>query len=150
MEKSQGPVTIGRSTAGAGAPEGGRHVASCSLAIALSACGSGGTSSKAKNEPTTTAVQGPPEGHLARRGRHRRPIKLGIALVDFDCIKQYTDTIRLGQQAVYEAFIKDINDKGGIAGRKIVPVFKKYCPLGNAQILTLLHRRSPRTTTCSR
>jgi len=63
-------------------------------------------------------------------------IKLGIPLVNFDCIKQYTDSIRLGQPAVYQAFIKDINDKGGINGRKIVPDIKEYCPLTNQQILT--------------
>jgi len=34
-------------------------------------------------------------------------IKVGHPpLVDFDCIKPYNDRIRLGQQAVYEAFIK--------------------------------------------
>ncbi len=37
---------------------------------------------------------------------------------------------------MWEAFIKDINEKGGVAGRKIVPDFKSYCPLTNEQILT--------------
>ncbi len=102
-------------------------------ALALSACGSG-TSSKATS-PTTPGSTTPTDTSLGD-GVTADSIKLGISLVDFDCIKQYTDTIRLGQPAVYNAFIKDINDKGGIAGRKIVPDIKTYCPLTNQQILT--------------
>ena len=38
----------------------------------------------------------------------------------------------MNQQQVYQAYIADINAKGGIAGRKIVPVYDSYCPLGSA------------------
>ena len=99
----------------------------------MSACGSG--TSTAKSPDTTPGSTTPTDTKLGV-GVTNDSIKLGISLVDFDCIKQYTDTIRLGQTAVYEAFIKDINDKGGIAGRKIVPDIKNYCPLTNQQILT--------------
>ena len=59
-------------------------------------------------------------------------IKVGIALVDFDCVKDFVDEIRVNQDQVYQAYIDDINAKGGIAGRKIVPVYDSYCPLGSA------------------
>lgn len=61
-----------------------------------------------------------------------KTIKVGIALADFDCVKQFVDSIRVKQQQVYQAFISDINAKGGINGRKIVPVYDTYCPLGSA------------------
>jgi ABC-type branched-subunit amino acid transport system substrate-binding protein len=102
-------------------------------ALAVSACGSG--TSTAKSPDTTPGSTTATDTKLGV-GVTNDSIKLGISLVKFDCIKQYTDTIRLGQKAVYEAFIKDINDKGGIAGRKIVPDIKEYCPLTNKQILT--------------
>ena len=102
-------------------------------ALAVSACGSG--TSTAKPKSTTPGSTTPTDTKLGV-GVTNDSIKLGISLVNFDCIKQYTDSIRLGQPAVYEAFIKDMNDKGGIAGRKIVPDIKQYCPLTNQQILT--------------
>ncbi len=102
-------------------------------AMAISACGSG--TSSAKPQSTTPGSTTPNDTSLGV-GVTNDSIKLGISLVNFDCIKQYTDTIRLGQRAVYEAFIKDINSKGGVDGRKIVPDIKEYCPLTNQQILT--------------
>ena len=79
-------------------------------ALAVSACGSG--TSTAKSPDTTPGSTTPTDTKLGV-GVTNDSIKLGISLVDFDCIKQYTDTIRLGQTAVYEAFIKDINDMRG-------------------------------------
>jgi ABC-type branched-subunit amino acid transport system substrate-binding protein len=64
-------------------------------------------------------------------------IKVGISLVDFDCIKQFVDSIRIDQEKNYQAYIDDVNEKGGINGRKIVPVFHTFCPIGNAQALAL-------------
>jgi hypothetical protein len=57
-------------------------------------------------------------------------IKLGIAMINFDCIKAFVDTAEPKQQAGYQAFIDDINQHGGINGRKIDPVFKSVCPIG--------------------
>jgi ABC-type branched-subunit amino acid transport system substrate-binding protein len=101
-------------------------------ALAVSACGSG--TSTAKPKATTPGSTTPTDTKLGD-GVTGDSIKLGIALVNFDCIKQYTDSIRVGQQAVYQAFINDINEKGGIAGRKIVPVYKMYCPPPLSQVL---------------
>jgi ABC-type branched-subunit amino acid transport system substrate-binding protein len=105
-------------------------------AVVLSACGSGG--STAKSPSTTTPGSGTTKVvKTLGPGVTADTIKVGITLVDFECIKAYTDTIREGQQAVYAAFIKDINDKGGIAGRKIEPIYKTYCPLTSAPLLTM-------------
>jgi ABC-type branched-subunit amino acid transport system substrate-binding protein len=64
-------------------------------------------------------------------------VKVGVALVNFTCIEQFQNTIRLNQSQVYNAFIKYINAHGGIAGRKVVPDYQSYCPIQNAQALTL-------------
>src|SRR5664279_2185362 len=61
-----------------------------------------------------------------------KTIKVGVVLVDYGCVKQFVDSIRVKQQQVYEAYISDINAKGGIAGRKIVAVYDSYCPIGSA------------------
>ncbi|MCU1459567.1 MAG: hypothetical protein JWL73_3659, partial [Actinomycetia bacterium] len=64
-------------------------------------------------------------------------IKVGIALVDFSCIKDFVDSVRVDEDKVYSAFIDDLNAKGGINGRTIVPVYEKYCPLGSAAPLAV-------------
>ena len=56
-------------------------------------------------------------------------IKLGISLIDFKCIQHFIDFTRPNQQAIYQAFVDDVNKKGGINGRKIVPDFNTECPL---------------------
>jgi len=56
-------------------------------------------------------------------------------LIDFSCVAAYTNSLRFGQPAIYQAFIDYVNQHGGIAGRKIVPVYKMYCPIGVATIL---------------
>src|SRR5581483_2029361 len=47
-------------------------------------------------------------------------------------VRNFTDTIRENQDQVYSAYINDINQKGGIDGRKIVPFFESYCPVGSS------------------
>ncbi len=104
------------------------------VAALLAAC----TSTKKAVSTTPSSVGTTlPQSTALGKGVTPTSIKLGITLVNFDCIKAYTDLIRLNQPAVYTAFIKDMNDKGGIAGRKIDPVFKLYCPLGSAQLLSV-------------
>jgi ABC-type branched-subunit amino acid transport system substrate-binding protein len=133
MEKSQHSV---RGRRAGHERTGGLLTGILVAALALAACGSGGTSARASS--TTTPGSGTAQVVKSLGpGVTAGSIKVGITLVDFDCIKAYTDTIREGQQAVYAAFIKDINDKGGIAGRKIDPIYKSYCPLTNAPLLTL-------------
>ena len=107
-------------------------------ALALSACGSGTSTAK---EPTTNPPTTGANANLDRTlgpGVTATTIKLGVALVDFKEIAKYTDTIRTNaeEKQIYQLFIDDINAKGGIHGRKIVPVYRFYSALGNAQILT--------------
>jgi ABC-type branched-subunit amino acid transport system substrate-binding protein len=64
-------------------------------------------------------------------------IKIGIALVDFKCIEPYIQTTRVDEYKVYQAFIDDINAHGGVAGRKIVPDYKTFCPIVPAPALAL-------------
>ena len=56
-------------------------------------------------------------------------IKLGVILVDYKCIEGAVDSIYVNQQQAYNAYINDINQHGGINGRKIVPVYKSVCPV---------------------
>ncbi len=67
------------------------------------------------------------------RGVTKDSIKVGIMVIDQDCIKNYVDSSRGPQQAIAESAITDINAKGGVLGRKIVAVFKKYCPIPGVQ-----------------
>ncbi len=98
------------------------------IALATAACGS---SSKSVAPPpsgsttTTTHVVSKAQG----TGVTATSIKIGISLVDFKCIQQFIDFTRPNQQAVYQAFIDDVNKKGGINGRKIVADFNTECPL---------------------
>jgi ABC-type branched-subunit amino acid transport system substrate-binding protein len=93
-------------------------VAACSSSSKSSSSASGGTTGLGVGVTATT-------------------VKVGIALVDFSCIQQFVDSIRTNQDQVYGAFVNDINQHGGINGRKIVPDFRTYCPLTSAAALTL-------------
>jgi len=108
------------------------------IAIALSGCGSG-VKGSAPGSPATATAPGAPLDKSLGAGVTASTIKLGVVLVDFREITQFTDLIRTDaeQKEIYQAFIADINAKGGIAGRKIVPVYHFYSPLGSAQILGL-------------
>ena len=91
----------------------------------------------------STAPGGRPAATSAR-GVTPTTVKVGIALVDYDCIKQFVDSIRVNQQQVYQAFIDDINAKGGINGRKIKPVYDTLLPArqrGAARRVHQAHRR---------
>jgi len=102
-----------------------------SLALAgLALLASCGGSSKSGSSSTTAprAVQSTALGV----GVTPTEIKLGVALIDFNCVKDFVDSIRINQDQVYQSFIDDVNAKGGINGRKIVPVYDSYCPIGTA------------------
>ena len=57
-------------------------------------------------------------------------------MIDFSCIQQFVDAVQPEQQRAYQVYFDDINAKGGINGRRIVPVFKSYCPIDVATELT--------------
>jgi hypothetical protein len=93
------------------------------LALVLGACGG---DDEAKSTDTTAA------GELAAtfRGVTADSIKLGILVIDYACIpKAAIDFNRGPQQEIAQSFVDLINAKGGVGGRKIVPVYKTYCPI---------------------
>jgi ABC-type branched-subunit amino acid transport system substrate-binding protein len=110
------------------------------LAIALLAAACGST--KKVTEPTTV-----PTGSLGStttavpqdlgQGVTATTIKMGVALVDFTCIQQFVDQIRVNQQQVYQSFIDGVNKHGGINGRQIVPIYRTFCPINSSGALAL-------------
>src|SRR5450432_1963523 len=103
--------------------------------VALSACGSGTARSASTATTSPTSASGPVDKTLGP-GVSDASIKVGIALVDFSSIEQYTDLIRTNaeQKQIYQIYINNINAHGGIHGRKIVPYYQYYSPLGTAGI----------------
>jgi branched-chain amino acid transport system substrate-binding protein len=65
----------------------------------------------------------------AAQGVTKDSIKVGIALVDFTSIKDFVDYTFGDTQKIAQVFVDNINQNGGINGRKIIPVFKKYPPI---------------------
>ncbi|HTK17019.1 MAG TPA: ABC transporter substrate-binding protein [Acidimicrobiia bacterium] len=108
------------------------------VAMVLSACGSGTSTAKPGDTTQTTSGTTAPVVKTLGNGVTKTTIKIGIGLIDYDTIKDVPDlpSVRLHQQEIYEAFIKDINEHGGVGGRKLVPVFKKYIPVGSTATLT--------------
>jgi branched-chain amino acid transport system substrate-binding protein len=68
----------------------------------------------------------------ATPGVSKDEIKLGVTYVDFEPIKDLVDISHGDYEKTYNAVIDDLNKKGGVDGRKIVPVFGKVNPLGTA------------------
>ncbi len=105
-----------------------RRLVLVALVAVLAACGS---SSKKDTTPSGTQA---PSAELGQ-GVTATEIKLGVSLTDFDCIMGFVTGIRIDQEKNYQYFINDINKRGGINGRKIVPVFHRFCPIPDAQRL---------------
>ena len=59
-------------------------------------------------------------------------IKLGVTYVDLDAIRDVTDISHGDYKTTYNAVIDELNKKGGINGRKVVPVFAPINPIGTA------------------
>jgi hypothetical protein len=100
------------------------------LAIASTACGSG---SPKGAPPTSTSTVG--SGATAAdvpgvgTGVTATTIKLGVSLIDYKCVEAYVDSIYVDQETMWGYFINNINDHGGINGRRIVPDYKEICPI---------------------
>jgi len=99
-------------------------------ATLLASCSSGGkttsTTASSSGQSTTLGV-----------GVTAKTIKVGVSLVDFSCIEQFVNQIRVNQNVIYDNFIKYVNDHGGVAGRTVVPDYQYFCPIQNAQALAL-------------
>ncbi len=63
------------------------------------------------------------------QGVTKDSVKVGIALIDFSAIKDFVDYTFGDTQAIAQTFVDYINKNGGVDGRKIIPVFKKYPPI---------------------
>jgi ABC-type branched-subunit amino acid transport system substrate-binding protein len=111
------------------------RVLAAAIAVTVAACGASAKTSS-KSGATSTPGTAAPSGQLGV-GVSATTITVGIALVDFNCIKQFVDTLRVDQQQVYQAYIDDVNEHGGINGRKIVAIYKSYCPIQDAPALAL-------------
>jgi hypothetical protein len=107
------------------------------LALALSACGS--SSKPAADSSTTTTGGGAVTGTTAPQttdlgtGVTADKVKVGIVLINYDndIIKANIDFKRGDQKAIFQAFVDDINNNGGVAGGlQIDPVYDIYDPLG--------------------
>ena len=70
------------------------------------------------------------------RGVTPTSIKLGITYLDAAAIKSVVNIDPGNYQVAYRALIDQINAKGGINGRKIVPVFEAIDPIGTAPAAT--------------
>jgi hypothetical protein len=104
------------------------------LATALVLLGCGSDDDSDSKAPSTTAE--PAALTDSFRGVTATSIKLGFVLIDYaGCLKDFVDFTRGDQQKIAQAFVDDINADGGIGGRKVEPVYKTYCPIGNAKAL---------------
>jgi ABC-type branched-subunit amino acid transport system substrate-binding protein len=68
----------------------------------------------------------------AAPGVSKDDIKLGVTYVDLEAIRDVTDISHGDYEGSYHAVIDQLNKKGGVNGRKVVPVFAKVNPIGTA------------------
>jgi len=68
----------------------------------------------------------------AAPGVSKDEIKIGVTYPDLDAIRAVTDISHGDYKTTYNAVIDDLNKKGGINGRKVVPVFAPVNPIGTA------------------
>jgi ABC-type branched-subunit amino acid transport system substrate-binding protein len=101
-------------------------------ALFFAACGGDDDDDEASN---TTESSGASSGELTDLGHgvSADTIKVGIAIIDYDAIKDFVDFTRGDQQATAQIFVDDINANGGVNGRMIEPVYKKYPPIPGQQ-----------------
>jgi branched-chain amino acid transport system substrate-binding protein len=105
------------------------------VAMVAAACGSG-TSSKARDTSTsagggTSTTRGPISKTLGV-GVTDKTIRIGVALINYEPIKQYTHNTNGNQKETYQVFFDDINKNGGVGGRQLVPYYYEYTSIGSA------------------
>jgi ABC-type branched-subunit amino acid transport system substrate-binding protein len=108
------------------------------LTVVASACSS---SNKSGSPPSTighggTSTGAQPTDRSLGQGVTASQIKLGVMMIDYSCIQQYVSAIEPEQQPTFQIFVNNLNAKGGVNGRKIVPVYKSYCPINTATEMT--------------
>ncbi len=68
----------------------------------------------------------------AAPGVSKDEIKVGVTYPDLDAIRDVTDISHGDYKTTYNAVIDELNKKGGVDGRKVVPVFAPINPIGTA------------------
>ena len=86
---------------------------------------------------STSTSAGPVALTASFRGVTATSIKIGFVNIDYTCIKQFVSYNFGDQPAIDQVMIDDLNAHGGVLGRKIVPVFKSICPIGNTTALAV-------------
>ncbi len=117
-------------------------VVSFVIGLLVAGCGSSShNGSPSTSGPTTSAGSGKvstpttvfqPTDTSLGTGVTATSIKVGVVMIDYRCVEQFVDREEPDQQATFQIFIDYINSKGGIGGRKVVPVYKSYCPIDNS------------------
>ncbi|MGO9877284.1 MAG: ABC transporter substrate-binding protein [Acidimicrobiia bacterium] len=105
------------------------------LAMASAACGSG--AAKSVPPSVSSGGSGAQVGNVpgVGPGVTATEIKLGVALIDYKCVESYIDSIYVNQEQMWGYFINNINQHGGINGRRIVADYKEICPIEPAAAL---------------
>jgi ABC-type branched-subunit amino acid transport system substrate-binding protein len=100
------------------------------LLVVAAACGSSAKSSPPvpSSSSSLSSSVAPGDASLGQ-GVSADEIQVGVMMIDYSCIEQFVDAVEPDQQQAFQIFVDDINAKGGIAGRKLVPVYKSYCPI---------------------
>jgi ABC-type branched-subunit amino acid transport system substrate-binding protein len=115
----------------------GRRILVIGLLVVLAACGSSSKSTNASSGTTAPPGSTAPQDTSLGTGVTPSTVKIGVALIDFDCIKQFEDNIRLDQPAYYQHFIDDINkNQGGMGGRQVQMVAHTFCPIHPEQAVS--------------
>lgn len=108
-------------------------VAVMTVALVGVSCGSG-TSSKASS-PTTTAAANSPAAPVSKtlgQGVTATSIRIGFVLIDYSTVVQFIHNTAGNQVQTYQVFVNDLNKHGGVLGRKIIPSYETYAPIGTA------------------
>ena len=129
------------------------------LALIASACGGGDSSTETAETtaatteaPTTTEAPATTSAEPAAttepapttepvpltasfRGVTPTEIHIGVSMLDFGALAEFNlVTEGWGDQIqVYQSFIDDLNSRGGINGRMLVPHYELYSPLGSTE-----------------
>ncbi|MDH3706332.1 MAG: hypothetical protein OES57_09710, partial [Acidimicrobiia bacterium] len=120
--------------------------------LVAAACTSDGDGVEAGSDPTATASVAPstvaPSTSTAPastttlapltasfRGVSADTITVGVAIIDFEELNElgFIDFTHGDKQAIYQALFDDVNDQGGINGRRIEATYETILPVGNVE-----------------
>lgn len=119
----------------------------CVIALAAAACGDDTVADETTSTTTVSVTEGS-EAASERpasstttaeltdsfRGVTADTIKLGVAYMDLEAVASLIDLDYGDFESTYRAIIDDVNDDGGVLGRRIEPIFAPYLPIGGGSI----------------